>query len=257
VAAAGEPGGAMVTAGALALGLVYVSYAYFGWNAAAYVAGELHDPGRALPRALVAGTGLVTALYVALNIVFLWAAPPSALRGQIEVAHVVAGLLLGPRGATLLSSLVAVALAGSVSAFLLSGPRIAVAMAEDGVFFRTLGRRNAGGAPTAAVALQGALAAIAALTAAFDPILVYVGFTLTISAGATVVAAFVLRRREPAAVRPHRAMAWPLSGILFLALASFMTAFAIYDRPRESAAGLLTLLVGGAAYAIWRRRRTP
>src|SRR4051812_22092025 len=156
---AGTVTAGMVSAGALALGLVYVSYAYFGWNAAAYVAGELRDPARALPRALVAGTGLVTALYVALNLVFLWAAPPAALRGQIEVAHVVAGLLLGPRGATLLSSLVAVALAGSVSAFLLSGPRIAVAMAEDGVFFRSLGRLNTRGAPAAAVALQGALAA--------------------------------------------------------------------------------------------------
>jgi len=244
-----------VSVGALAIGLVYVSYAYFGWNAAAYVAGELRDPDRTLPRALVAGAGLVTGLYVALNLVFLWAAPAAELRGQVEVAHVAAGRLLGAGGATLLSSLVALALAGSVSAFLLSGPRIAVAMAEDGVFFRALGRTNARGAPAAAVLLQGALAAAAAVTATFEPILVYVGFTLTISAGATVAAAFVLRRREPAAPRPHRALGWPLSGILFLALATFMTAFAIFDRPRESGAGLLTLLAGGAAYALWRRGR--
>jgi APA family basic amino acid/polyamine antiporter len=247
--------GALARAGALALGLVYVSYPYFGWNAAAYVAGELRDPGRSLPRALVAGTGLVTALYVALNLVFLWAVPPAALSGQIEVAHVVAAALFGPRGATLLSSLVALALAGSVSAFLMSGPRIAVAMAQDGLFFRVFGRTSARGTPTAAVAVLGALAALAALTAAFDPILVYVGFTLTISAGATVVAAFVLRRREPAAHRPHRALGWPVSGLLFVALAAYMTAFAIHDRPRESAAGLLTLLAGGGAYAIWKRKR--
>ena len=129
--AARRPGrGPPVTAGAaLALGLVYVSYAYFGWNTAAYVAGEMRDPARSLPRALVAGTGLVTALYVGLNVVFLWAAPPAALAGQVEVAHVVAGALFGPRGALLLSSLVALALAGSVSAFMMSGPRIAMAMA--------------------------------------------------------------------------------------------------------------------------------
>ena len=242
-------------AGALALGLVYVSYAYFGWNSAAYVAGELRDPARALPRALVAGTGLVTALYVGLNLVFLWAAPPAALAGQVEVAHIVAGALFGPRGAFLLSSLVALALAGSVSAFMMSGPRIAVAMAQDGLFFRALGRVGPRGAPTAAVALQGALAFIAAATATFDPILVYVGFTLTISAGATVVAAFVLRMREPRALRPHRAIGWPVSGLLFLASAIFMTAFAIHDRPRESGAGLLTLFAGGVAYMLWRRRR--
>jgi APA family basic amino acid/polyamine antiporter len=248
-------GASLISAGALAIGLVYVSYAYFGWNAAAYVAGELRDPARALPRALVAGTGLVTALYVALNVVFLWSAPPSALSGHIEVADIAARALFGPRGAVLLSSLVALALAGSVSAFMMSGPRIAVAMAQDGLFFSALGRVGPRGAPTAAVALQGALALVVVATATFDPILVYVGFTLTISAGATVVAAFVLRRREPHAERPHRALGWPVSGLLFVASAIFMTGYAIADRPRESAAGLLTLLAGGVAYALWRRRR--
>ncbi len=252
---AAKGGVAGADAGALALGLVYVSYAYFGWNSAAYVAGELREPTRTLPRALIAGTGLVTALYVALNVVFLWAVPPAALSGQIAVAHVVAAALFGSRGALLLSSLVALALAGSVSAFMMSGPRISVAMAEDGLFFRALGRVGPRGAPTAAVALQGALAFVAAATATFDPILVYVGFTLTVSAGATVLAAFVLRAREPRAERPHRAWGWPLSGSLFLASAIFMTAFALHDRPRESAAGLLTLLAGGVAYAFWRRRR--
>jgi APA family basic amino acid/polyamine antiporter len=253
-----EPAAAANTAsaGAVALGLVYVSYAYFGWNTAAYVAGEMRDPARTLPRALVAGTLLVTALYFGLNLVFLWAVPPPALVGQIEVAHVVAAALFGPRGAVLLSSLVALALAGSVSAYMMSGPRIAVAMAQDGLFFRALGRVGPRGAPTAAVALQGALAFVAAATATFDPILVYVGFTLTVSAGATVLAAFVLRVREPRADRPHRALGWPVSGLLFIASAIFMTAFAIHDRPRESAAGLLTLLAGGVAYGFWRRRRS-
>jgi APA family basic amino acid/polyamine antiporter len=257
VAGTGTGGGApgAVTAGTVALGLVYVSYAYFGWNSAAYVAGELRDPARSLPRALVAGAGLVTALYVALNVVFLWAAPPAALAGQIEVAHVVADALFGARGATLLSSLVALALAGSVSAFMMAGPRITVAMAEDGLFFRALGRTGPRGAPTGAVALLGALALAAAATATFEPILIYVGFTLTVSAGATVLAAFVLRWREPAAERPHRAMGWPFSGLLFLGSAIFMTAFAIHERPRESGAGLLTLLAGGLAYVLWRPRR--
>jgi basic amino acid/polyamine antiporter, APA family len=254
-AGAGAGSGSAVTAGAVALGLVYVTYAYFGWNTAAYVAGEMRDPARSLPRALVAGAGLVTALYVAVNLVFLWAVPASALAGQIEVAHVVARALFGARGAMLLSSLVALALAGSVSAFMMSGPRIAVAMAQDGHFLRALGRTGPRGAPTGAVALQGALAFTAAATATFEPILIYVGFTLTISAGATVLGAFVLRHREPTAERPHRAMGWPVSGLLFLASAIFMTAFAIHDRPVESGAGLLTLLAGGVAYALWRKRR--
>lgn len=252
-AASGAAGGAIVTAGALALGLVYVSYAYSGWNAAAYIAGELRDPGRSLPRALALGTGLVTVLYLVLNATFLWSAPAQALSGQIEVAHVSALALFGARGARLLSSLVALAVAGCVSALLMSGPRVTLAMAEDGLFFGVLRRTNARGAPTLAVGLQGALAIVAAATAAFDPILVYVGFTLAVNAAATVVAAFVLRRREPDTERPHRALGWPFSGLLFLVLSAFMIVLSIRERPLESAAGFGTLLVGAAVYRFWRR----
>ncbi len=251
--AGGAAAGSTVTAGSIAVGLVYVSYAYSGWNGAGYLAGELRDPGRALPRALALGTGLVTALYLALNAVFLWSAPRSALVGQVEVANAAALALFGPRGAMLLSSLVALALAGFVSAMLMSGPRGTYAMAEDGLFFRALARTNARGAPTLAVGLQGALAIVAAATAAFDPILVYVGFTLTLTAAMAVIAAFVLRRREPRADRPHRALGWPLTGLSFLGLSGFMVALSIRERPAEATAGLLTVLTGAAAYRIWRR----
>jgi APA family basic amino acid/polyamine antiporter len=248
-------GGAGALAGAFAIGLVQVSYAYSGWNGAAYVAGEVREPERALPRALVIGTGLVTLLYLALNLVYLCAVPPAALAGKINVAHIAAGTLFGPRGARLVSSLVALTAAGFVSAMLMSGPRVAVAMAEDGVFFRAFGRGNARGAPTLAVGLQGALAIVAVLTARFEQLLVYVGFTLTLNAAAAVLAAFVLRWREPASERPHRALGWPVSGILFLALAAYMTVLAVRERPRESAAALVTLIAGGVAYAAWHRRR--
>ena len=250
-----EPGGAQLPiapvasgarlatgAGAFAIGLVTVSYAYSGWNGAAYIAGEVRDPARALPRALVLGTGLVTLLYLALNVVFLSAVPPVALAGQINVAHIAAGALFGARGAQIVSSLVALTAAGFVSAMTMSGPRVAVAMGEDGVFFRALGRVNRRGAPTLAVGLQGALAIVAVLTAAFERLLVYVGFTLTLNAAAAVLAAFVLRWREPARERPHRALGWPVSGVLFLALSAFMLVLAVRERPRESAAALATLV---------------
>jgi APA family basic amino acid/polyamine antiporter len=241
-------------AGALALALVYTAYAYFGWNAAAYVAGELREPDRTLPRALVGGAALVTILYVALNAVFIASAPRAALAGQVEVGHVAARALFGPQGGTVLSALIALALAGSVSALSMTGPRVVHAMASDGAFFAGLARTNARGAPTPAVLLQGALALVGVLTAAFEPLLVYAGFTLTLSAGATVAGAFVLRRREPDAPRPHRARAWPWSGVCFLALALFMIGLAVRERPLESLAGVGTLVVGGAAWVAWRRR---
>lgn len=245
--------GSSGSGGALAVSLVYAAYSYFGWNGAAYVAGEIRDPHRTLPRALVGGAALVTALYVALNAVFLAAAPAPALANQVEVAHVAARALFGDRGGTLLTALVALALAGSVSALSMSGPRVVQAMADDGVFFRALGRTNARGAPRNAVLLQGALAALGIATATFEPLLVYAGFTLSLSAAATVAGAFVLRRREPEADRPHRALAWPWSGVAFLALSAFMTVLAIRERPLESLAGLATLAAGGAAWALWRR----
>jgi len=246
--------GAVATAGAFAVGLVQISYAYSGWNGAAYVAGEVRDPARALPRALVIGTGLVTLLYLLLNVVFLCAVPPAALAGHVNVAHIAAGALFGAGGAQVVSSLVALTAAGFVSAMLMSGPRVAVAMAQDGVFFRALGRANARGAPTLAVGLQGALAIVAVLTAKFDQLLVYVGFTLTLNAAAAVLAAFVLRRRDPGE-RPHHALGWPYSGVLFLAMAAFMIVLAVRERPWESAAALVTLVAGGVAYAAWHRRR--
>jgi basic amino acid/polyamine antiporter, APA family len=248
-------GDGLAAAAAFAIALVQVAYAYSGWNGAAYVAGEVRDPARALPRALVLGTGLVTLLYLALNVIYLAAVPPVALAGQINVAHIAAGALFGARGAQLVSSLVALTAAGFVSAMLMSGPRVAVAMGEDGVFFRALGHINARGAPTRAVALQGALAIVAVLTATFERLLVYAGCTLTLNAAAAVLAAFVLRRREPTSARPHRALGWPFSGLLFLALATFMLVLAVRERPTESAAGLATLLAGGIAYAAWHRRR--
>jgi APA family basic amino acid/polyamine antiporter len=241
--------------GAVGVSLVYVAYSYFGWNAAAYVAGEIRDPDRTLPRALLGGTALVTVLYVALNAVFLSSAPVAELAGKVEIAHVAATALLGSKGGVVVSFLVALALAGSVSALTMTGPRVVQAMAEDGQFFRALGRTGPGGAPTAAVLLQGALAAAGILTAAFEPLLVYAGFTLTLSAAATVAGAFVLRRREPAAARPHRALAWPVSGIAYLGLAAFMTVFAIRERPTESLAGIATLLAGTLAWLVWQRRR--
>jgi len=137
----------------------------------------------------------------------------------------------------------------------MTGPRVVQAMAEDGIFFRGLARVNARGAPTRAVLLQGALAVVGLATAAFEPLLVYAGFTLSLSAAATVAGAFVLRRREPDAPRPHRALAWPASGVAFLALSAFMTVFAVRERPIESLAGFATLAVGGVAWALWRRRR--
>ncbi len=238
-----------------AVGLVMVSYSYFGWNAAAYVAGELRDPGRTLPRVLLFGCLLVTVLYVGLNAVLLQLVPAAEAAGRLEIAHLAAERALGLPAARLLSLLIAFVMAVSVSALTMTGARVSLAMAEDGRFFRVFARRNSRGAPTAGVVLEGGLALILAITSTFETLLVYVGFTLSLSAAACVLAALLLRRREPQAPRPYRTPGWPLVPLAYLALTLWITIESIAQRPRESAAGALTLAVGLLLYAVWRRPR--
>jgi basic amino acid/polyamine antiporter, APA family len=240
--------------GAFAVGLVLVSYSYFGWNAAAYVTAELRDPQRSLPRALLLGCGLVTALYVAFNAILLMAVRPEVLAGKVEVAHLGARALFGETAARVLSGLICLMLAASVSALAMTGPRVYLAMAEDGMFFSALARRNRHGAPTAGALLQGLLALALTLTATFEALLTYVGFTLSLSAAATVLAAVVLRRREGATPRPYRAPAWPLPAVVYFALSSWMAAYAVARRPVEALAGGLTIGGGVIFYLLWRRR---
>lgn len=243
------------TPGALGVSLVFVAFAYSGWNAAAYVAGEIEDPGRTLPRALLGGTALVTVLYLALNAVFFYAAPAEALAGKVEVGHAVARSLFGAEAGDIFSTLIALALMSSVSAMVMAGPRVYLAMAEDGLFFRALTRRGRSGAPWAAVALQGALAVALVLSAAFDALLVYIGFTLSLFGALTVLAAFMLRRQAPREPRPYRARAWPISPVAFLALSGWMVMWSVAERPVESLAGVATLGAGALIYLAWVKRR--
>lgn len=248
------PGAVPASLGAHAAALVLVSYSYSGWNAAAYLAGELRHPERTLPRALLVGTAIVTSLYVLINVVMFLAVPVAALEGVVEIGHVVGAALFGPRLGQVLTALIGLALASSVSSMLMAGPRVAVAMAEDGFLFAALAGRSTRGAPTRAVVLQASLASLIAATATFDRILYGVGFLLSLVAAATVAAAVVLRWREPERPRPYRALGWPLSPALFLLLSLGMAGSVIVQRPVESGLGLALLAVGAAVSWAARRR---
>jgi APA family basic amino acid/polyamine antiporter len=242
-----------ITSSAFAVSLVYISFSYSGWNAAAYMAGEIENPGRNLPLALLIGTGLVTALYVLLNVVFLYAVPAPEMAGTKEVGELAATSLFGGDAGRLLSLLIAIALISSVSAMVMAGPRVYMVMAEDGMFFRQLASKNAGGSPVFSVLLQGALAIGLLLIARFDQLVNYIGFTLSIFATLTVIGAFVLRIKQPDAPRPYRTLGWPVTPILFVALNLWMVYFLVDQKPVESAAGAGTLLAGGLVFLFWRR----
>lgn len=256
VQGATRPVAGAIFSSAFAVGLVYVSFAYSGWNAAAYVAGEMREPARNVPRALVLGASIVTALYVSLNYVFFAAAPVSHLSGVVEVASVASEGLLGGIGSRIASAIIALGLVSTVGAMTMTGPRVYEAMGRTYPSLRWLTVRRAGSGPVVAIALQSGLAAVMMLTASFDALLTYTGFVLTLGSAATVAGVFVLRAREPALARPYRAFGHPFTTLVYLALAAWMVIASILERPQVALAGGATLALGAVLYLLLRRR-TP
>jgi APA family basic amino acid/polyamine antiporter len=237
---------------AFAVGLIYVAFAYSGWNAAAYLAGELADPGRTLPRALVLGTAIVTLLYLGLNAVFLLAAPAPVLSGVEEVAHVAAVHLFGEPAGKGLSVIIALGLAASASAFVMTGPRVYEAMGRDYPALRFLARRPERGGPVWSIALQTALALLMVLTASFDTLITYIGFTLSLFAGLTAMGVVVSRWRRPDLHRPWRTWGYPITPLLFGAVTLWVVGHVLWERPIAALAGLATLVVGFGLYLVVR-----
>jgi APA family basic amino acid/polyamine antiporter len=240
-----------VELGAFAVTLIWVSFSYSGWNAAVYVAGEVRDPQRNLPRSLWLGTALVGILYLALNAVFLYAAEPAQLAGRAEIAAVAAEALGGPALRRLAALLVALALLTSISSMMMTGPRVYRRMASDGLFPALLAAGH--DVPAAAVALQAVLGAIAVWSAGIAEILGYIGFALGLSAAATVAALFRLRHREGAARLPVPGYPWVPA--IFLVGTLGASGFLVLRRPYEAAVGLLTLAAGLPVYALAARHR--
>ena len=241
---------ASVDPGAFALCVVWVSFAYSGWNAASYVAGEVRDPTR-LSRSLVGATALVTLAYLALNAVFLAAAPAAALAGKLEVGAIAAEALGGPRLREALSALIAFALLTSISSMLMAGPRVYAQMAADGLLPRVL--RAGDGPPRAAIALQALLALLLFASGDFAELLGYAGFLLGLSSAATVLALAALRVREGAASVPLPG--WPWLPAAFVAATLGTALVLVWREPFVLGLGAATLGSGVAAYAVSARTR--
>lgn len=232
--------------------LVFVSFAYAGWNAAAYIGTELNAPEYTLPRSLLLGTGLVTVLYILLNLSYVLAVPARELAGVEEVGYVVGQRLWGTGVADVVSMLIAVTLLCPISAMLMIGPRVAEAMAKDGLLSVGIARLNRRSVPSRAVALQAIVAAVIAVTSSFGPLLIYIGFTLNIFAALTVLSLFRLRRQG----RSRFKICWgyPVTPIVFLGFTVWMTVWSIRTQPAATLAGVLTLVLGYVIYFFRARQ---
>jgi APA family basic amino acid/polyamine antiporter len=232
-----------------AVSLIWISFSYSGWNAAVYVGGEVRDPEKTIPRSLLLGTGLATLLYLALNTVFVFAAPVAEMAGKLDVGRVAARAIGGALLEESVAGLIALALVSSVSSLVMAGPRVYAQMATEGVLPGGLAAPS--GPPRAAIALQAALALFFLWSATFDTLLTWIGLTLSISTAATVAALIVLRKREGNSLSVP---GYPVVPWLFLAGVAAMAAFTVVQRPMESIVAFTTILAGLAAWRIQKRR---
>jgi APA family basic amino acid/polyamine antiporter len=243
-------GAALLTSKAFAISLVYVMYSYSGWNAATYITGEVRNPGRNLPLALVAGTVIVAGLYLSLNAVFLRSAPSSELAGKLEVGQVAAAHILGEAGGKIMAGLISFGLLSTISAMTWIGPRVTVAMGEDLRALSFLSRKTEGGVPAAAMLVQFAIVAILVITATFDQVVNYTQFSLTVCSFFTVLGVIVLRWRQPALARPYRTWGYPVTPLIFLGISLWILYFQFRGKPGESIAGLATMALGLIVYFL-------
>ena len=249
--------GGLLLGSAFAVSLIYVNYAYTGWNAATYLTSEVADPQRNLPRALALGTGLVAALYLLLNFTFLYAAPIDAMTGKLEIGAIVAEAAFGGAGGKAMGLVLAALLISTVSAMILAGPRVMQVIGEDFPAFKALARTNRDGLPTVAVATQSLMALAFIWTASFESILVFAGFSLGLSTLITVAGVFVLRWRRPSLARPYRITGYPLPPLAYLAITGWTLFYILAERPQEAGLSFALILAGAAFYWLSNRVKHP
>ena len=242
-----------VFSGTFAGSLIYVLYAYSGWNAAAYVAGEMENVQKTLPRALILGTTVVLVIYATLNYVFLYTVPMNELEGVVEVGYVSAKHIFGPNVGQFMSLVIALLLVSTISAMILAGPRVTQSMGKHIHGLRFLAISNKNNVPYVAIMFQSVIAVVLVLTSSFESLITYVSFTLNVFTFLTVAGIFVLRYRFPEIERPFKTPFYPFTPILFLAIIFWTSWNIVTSRPLESLYGLFTVVAGLVVYFIATR----
>jgi len=244
-------------AGQFAISLIFVFYGYSGWNAAVYVAEEIRDPERTLPRALVLGTLFVSALYVGLNVLYIYASPLEQLKGVQAVGGKAAISLFGERAGGFFSAAMAVSLLATVNAMSMIGPRVYYAMARNGAFFSAAAKVHPRWqTPWVAVLAQGVCCCVLILTGTFRSLANYIGFTLFLFSALSVLAVFKFRRRPGWKRSRWVNIGFPVIPLLYVAMNAWVVFYFAQDNLKEALWSLATVLAGGVAYHFSRRGQT-
>lgn len=233
--------------------LIYVSYAFLGWNAAGFLAGEVKEPGRTIPRVLISGTLLVTALYLLLNWTFLRTVPFAQIPGTVEIGARSAEAMFGAVGGKIMSGAIALLLIATISAMVLGGTRVTAAVFAGTPALAPLGARASNGVPRNAMFVQLGFIALLLLTNSFELVITYAGFTMSLMMMLIVVGLIRLRLREPQLERPFRMWGYPVTAAIFLLLNAWSLGFTIWQRPLATGIGVVTLVIGWLTFSALRR----
>jgi APA family basic amino acid/polyamine antiporter len=235
----------------IGLSLMWIMFAYSGWNASTYLGAEIKNPSKILPRSLLYGTGIVILLYLGVNILYVYGINPEQMKGVISVGGLAMGNLFGKSAEVLFSLLIAFALFSSLSAFIIIGPRVYYSMAKDGLFFRSVAKIHPKfGVPSNSILLQCLIACILALSGSFEQVLTYMGFALGIFPILAVIGVFKLRYKYRNGLKLP---GYPVTQIIYIATGILILILSFLERPVESSIALLIVIIGVPAYYFFKR----
>jgi APA family basic amino acid/polyamine antiporter len=237
------------------LSLMWIMFAYSGWNASTYLGAEIKNPSRNLPGSLIYGTIIVIILYLGLNILYVYGINPDSMKGVISVGGLAMGNLFGKSAEVLFSILIAFALFSSLSAFIIIGPRVYYSMAKDGLFFKSAARiHKKFQVPSNSILLQCLIAVILVLSGTFEQVLTYMGFALGIFPVLAVMGIWKLRKNNPEALKIK---GFPFPQIIYIAAGIMILVLSFLERPVESSIALLTVFIGIPVYFIFKKSIKP
>lgn len=240
----------------IGVALIAVFWAYDGWVYITWVAGEVKNPEKNLPRSLVLGLLIVGVLYLAINAVYLYALPMKEIAANTAVAQVAAASLFSTGVARWLALLIAISCFGAMASCIMSGARVYYAMAEDGIFFRGLAKINPRWhTPARSLVLQAVWAGALALSGGYNALFTYVMFMMVLSYALTVAALFVLRRKAPNVPRPYRCAGYPWLPALYVLIGAAWTVNVVVERTAAALWGILIVALGLPFYFYWKRTR--
>jgi len=238
---------------AMGVGLIAVFWAYDGWVYITWVAGEVKEPRRNVPRSMVLGVLAVGAIYMAMNLTYMYALPLTEMAKHETIAHAAAAALFSPRAAVWLSLMIAVSCFSAAATCTLSGARVCLAMAQDGVFFKRMAQVHPKWrTPAFGLVGLGIWAALLAVSGRYDQLYTYVIYGMVLSYTLTVIGLFILRWKRPDFPRPYRCTGYPWLPGIYVLIGTAWTLNTIITRPKEALAGTIIVLMGVPGYLYWK-----